>query len=593
MVKYYSADQPFEFPSSFGFSKSATPVATNRSRLATGGQPEAPGPSPAAGMQPMTRKPTKAPLANATVSMPAPDFAKFTGSAVKAGMKMGALAASASPKIHPGPGIMASPAAQAPEEVTPMRKGGRVKRANGGEIDVDQAADEYRKQDYFTRVRPGYLDTGDSIDTKPPSGDERFEVRKRPPQRGPERELAKGGPVRKKFFLGGNTSRSAPFGPFIDDKTGSYVSPAELNERVAKMPHVNPAPPPSAPPPDVVEQSSPPPKSSNGGFSALSTPRGQAQPVSKPSDQPSPSGALTTTSGSGWGSNISDRLKEMAAGNYKKGGRVKRASGGVARSGSRKDDRDWKDIISRQGTNPGDDNMELNAGLPRTAKMPNAAESDLDASRDGERLYRGGRVKRAMGGPMMQPSPMPMAAQGAPMMAQPGVPNQPAPVTATMALPMPHMAKGGPVRRKKLADGGKLDADRFASDQWADRDQLAERRNGKLTDAQAQRYVAARRAMTSAQENMNDARDVPRDYNGGKRFTSPDDATDYHGFAKGGHFIQSAIKHPGALHRDLGVPQGQKIPGAKLEAARHSENPTIRKRANFAVTLKRISKGRH
>lgn len=56
-----------------------------------------------------------------------------------------------------------------------------------------------------------------------------------------------------------------------------------------------------------------------------------------------------------------------------------------------------------------------------------------------------------------------------------------------------------------------------------------------------------------------------------------------------GNFIQGAIKHPGALHRELGVPQGQKIPAAKLNAAAHSSNPTERKRANLAKTLKKLN----
>ena len=56
------------------------------------------------------------------------------------------------------------------------------------------------------------------------------------------------------------------------------------------------------------------------------------------------------------------------------------------------------------------------------------------------------------------------------------------------------------------------------------------------------------------------------------------------------HFIQKAIKHPGALHRDLGVPQGEKIPAKKLAAAEHSDNPTIRKRAALAKTLRAMHK---
>ena len=33
------------------------------------------------------------------------------------------------------------------------------------------------------------------------------------------------------------------------------------------------------------------------------------------------------------------------------------------------------------------------------------------------------------------------------------------------------------------------------------------------------------------------------------------------------HWIQGAIKHPGALHKELGLPAGQKIPAKKLAAA--------------------------
>jgi hypothetical protein len=50
-------------------------------------------------------------------------------------------------------------------------------------------------------------------------------------------------------------------------------------------------------------------------------------------------------------------------------------------------------------------------------------------------------------------------------------------------------------------------------------------------------------------------------------------------------WIAGAIKHPGALHKTLGVPEGEKIPQAKLNAAANSSNPTTRKRANLAKTL--------
>lgn len=55
-------------------------------------------------------------------------------------------------------------------------------------------------------------------------------------------------------------------------------------------------------------------------------------------------------------------------------------------------------------------------------------------------------------------------------------------------------------------------------------------------------------------------------------------------------WISGAIKHPGALHKELGVPEGKKIPASKLEKAEHSKNPTERKRASLAKTLKGFQK---
>jgi hypothetical protein len=52
-------------------------------------------------------------------------------------------------------------------------------------------------------------------------------------------------------------------------------------------------------------------------------------------------------------------------------------------------------------------------------------------------------------------------------------------------------------------------------------------------------------------------------------------------------FIQKAIKHPGALHKQLGVPQGQKIPAAKLAAAAR-KGGKLGQRARFAQTLKKL-----
>lgn len=60
--------------------------------------------------------------------------------------------------------------------------------------------------------------------------------------------------------------------------------------------------------------------------------------------------------------------------------------------------------------------------------------------------------------------------------------------------------------------------------------------------------------------------------------------------ARGGskNWIAGAIKHPGALHRSLHVPAGQKIPAKKLAKAAHSDNPTLRHRVALAKTLKKM-----
>jgi hypothetical protein len=55
-------------------------------------------------------------------------------------------------------------------------------------------------------------------------------------------------------------------------------------------------------------------------------------------------------------------------------------------------------------------------------------------------------------------------------------------------------------------------------------------------------------------------------------------------------WIQGAIKHKGKLHRELGVPEGEKIPAKKMAKAAHSKNPTIRREVNLAKTLKKLRK---
>lgn len=52
-------------------------------------------------------------------------------------------------------------------------------------------------------------------------------------------------------------------------------------------------------------------------------------------------------------------------------------------------------------------------------------------------------------------------------------------------------------------------------------------------------------------------------------------------------FIQKAIKHPGALHKQLHVPKGKKIPAKKLAAAA-KKGGKLGQRARLAETLKKM-----
>lgn len=55
------------------------------------------------------------------------------------------------------------------------------------------------------------------------------------------------------------------------------------------------------------------------------------------------------------------------------------------------------------------------------------------------------------------------------------------------------------------------------------------------------------------------------------------------------NFIQKAIKKPGALHKELGVPMGKKIPAKKLKAVA-KKGGKLGQRARFAETLKSFKK---
>ena len=75
-----------------------------------------------------------------------------------------------------------------------------------------------------------------------------------------------------------------------------------------------------------------------------------------------------------------------------------------------------------------------------------------------------------------------------------------------------------------------------------------------------------------------------------KRKDNPDDVAMY---AKGGkaNFIQKAIKKPGALHEQMGIPKGKKIPTKALAKAAKAPGK-LGQRARFAQLLKGFKKGK-
>lgn len=55
------------------------------------------------------------------------------------------------------------------------------------------------------------------------------------------------------------------------------------------------------------------------------------------------------------------------------------------------------------------------------------------------------------------------------------------------------------------------------------------------------------------------------------------------------NWIKGAIKKPGALHKEMGIPKGKKIPAKKLKAAA-SKGGKLGKRARLAETLGKLRK---
>lgn len=81
---------------------------------------------------------------------------------------------------------------------------------------------------------------------------------------------------------------------------------------------------------------------------------------------------------------------------------------------------------------------------------------------------------------------------------------------------------------------------------------------------------------------------MPDKMPGKKIIHRKDKPQDVEMYAKGG-WIQDAIKKPGALHKEMGIPAGKKIPSSKLAAAAKKPGK-LGKRARLAETLKGFKK---
>ena len=77
---------------------------------------------------------------------------------------------------------------------------------------------------------------------------------------------------------------------------------------------------------------------------------------------------------------------------------------------------------------------------------------------------------------------------------------------------------------------------------------------------------------------------APSKMPGAKKIVRKDNPNDVTMYAKGG-WIKDAISKPGALHAQLGVPAGEKIPAKKLAKAAQAGGK-LGQRARLAQTLK-------
>ena len=115
---------------------------------------------------------------------------------------------------------------------------------------------------------------------------------------------------------------------------------------------------------------------------------------------------------------------------------------------------------------------------------------------------------------------------------------------------------------------------------------------GATSDAAGQRVSNAKASVTPVKEGVTAPKDWSEKRHPNKNAVTKAPVPGVSIAEEKKKWIQSAIKHPGALHEELHVPQGKKIPAGKLARAEHSKNPVTARRARLAETLRGMSKGK-
>lgn len=224
-----------------------------------------------------------------------------------------------------------------------------------------------------------------------------------------------------------------------------------------------------------------------------------------------------------------EREGEKHIGGMKKGGRAKKALGGMPTEGL------------------------------RGSMNPSALLSAIQSA-TGLKLKKGGRAERKAGGNVnLGPQEMPAGKKA------PSTKEQIAEEKREQGMSKPTRGKAG-----HYADGGFTPGMNMSKD--------------------VMNFGVGAKGSPYKKGGMAKHEDVAEDKALIKKMVKPEART---GKKEGGEakkWISEAISKPGALHKSLGVPAGEKIPEKKLDKAANSDNPKLAKRANLAKTLRGMNR---